>query len=414
LLGLSGKLDADLRLRGADPETATLLGSVVIRDGTLPIADTIGVVRDATAAFTFQPGRASLTVDGTIVAGTVHVEADATLDGVLPRRGSLRATAEGIELIMSSAPRVDGTLTAEVERQGDRWKVTAAIRRGSVTSRVTSERELHPSDMPDDLVFASTAPGARPPVPPARQVKEFIGDAPSKPFLDIILRVQGVAVDVPQLRGDVGGRVDVSIGADGALIEGKLEVVRGDVIVLERRYRLRRAVVTFDGGLDPLLDLQLERELPELTLFANITGRASDPELELASDPPTYTQGQLLAFALSDTASAAGSETSDAASNLFAAVASQAIVGAISPILPVRLDLIAYEPATASSSRAFVFGHWLTRRLLVLYRNRTEARVDENVNEAEIEYWLGRRVLFEGVAGDRGILGADLLWTRRW
>ena len=122
----------------------------------------------------------------------------------------------------------------------------------------------------------------------------------------------------------------------------------------------------------------------------------------------------LLAFALSDTASAAGSETSDAASNLFAAVASQAIVGAISPILPVKLDLIAYEPATASSSRALVFGHWITRRLLVLYRNRTEARVDENVNEAEVEYWLGRRVLFEGVAGDRGILGADLLWTRRW
>ena len=199
-----------------------------------------------------------------------------------------------------------------------------------------------------------------------------------------------------------------------ALVDGKLEVVRGDVIVLERRYRLRRAAVTFDGGLDPLLDLQLERELPELTLFANVSGRASEPELELASEPPTYTQGQLLAFAISDTASAAGSETSDAASNLFAAVASQAIVGTLSPILPVRLDLIAYEPATASSSRAFVFGRWITRRLLVLYRSRTEARVDENVNEAEIEYWLGRRVLFEGVAGDRGILGADLLWTRRW
>ena len=61
-----------------------------------------------------------------------------------------------------------------------------------------------------------------------------------------------------------------------------------------------------------------------------------------------------------------------------------------------------------------LFGRWLTRRLLVLYRNRAEARVDENVNEAEVEYWLGRRVLLEGVAGDRGILGADLLWTRRW
>lgn len=414
LFGVSGKLSADLRLRGTDPATAAILGTLQIRDGTVPIDDTVGVMRDTTATVTFEPAHVTVKVNGAVEAGKVTVDASAALDGLLPQRGTLTATATGIELITSSAPRVNGTLTADLERAGDVWKVTAEISKASVTSRVTRARQLHPSGMPDDLVFASTAPGAPTPVPPARQVKDFIGAPPTQPFLEIILRVKGVTVDVPLLRGDVGGRVDVAIGDDGAVIDGKLEVQRGDVMVLERRYRLRRAVVSFDGGIDPLLDLQLERELPELTLLANIRGRASEPRLELTSDPPSYTQGQLLAFAISDTASAAGSETTDAAANLFASVASQAIVGVISPILPVHFDVIAYEPASSSSSRAFVFGRWLTRRLLVLYRNRTEARTDENVNEAEVEYWLGRRVLVEGVAGDRGILGADLLWTRRW
>lgn len=414
LFGVSGKLDAELSVRGTDPDTAAILGTLVIRDGTLPIDDTVGVLRSTTASVTFRPAHVHATVDGLIGTGKLAIEADADLEGIVPRRGSLTATATGLELITSSAPRVNGALTATLDRDGELWKVTAAIEKASVTSRVTRGRTLHPSGMPDDLVFASTAPGAPTPVPPARRVKDFIGDTPTQPFAEVIVRVRGVAVDVPRLRGDVSGRVDISIGDDGAIIDGKLEVQRGDVLVLERRYRLRRAIVTFDGGLDPLLDLQLERDLPELTLIANIRGRASDPQLELQSDPPTYTQGQLLAFALSDTASAAGSETTDAASNLFASVASQAIVGAIAPILPVRFDLIAYEPASASSSRAFVFGRWITRRLLVLYRNRAEARPDENVNEAEVEYWLGRRVLVEGVAGDRGILGADLLWTRRW
>lgn len=414
LFGLSGTMDADLRLRGTDPAKATLRGSLAIRDGTLPIDDTVGILRNTNVDLTFAPAHMTAVIKGTVGAGTLSIEADAALDGLRPRRGTLVADAKGLELITSSAPRVTGRLTATIKRDGDTYNITAAVRNASVTSRVTRGRVLHPSGMPDDLVFASTAPGAPAPVPPARRVTDFIGDPPTRPFANIILRVYAVAVDVPRLRGDVAGRLDITIGDDGAIIDGKLEIQRGDVMVLERRYRLRRAIVSFDGGLDPLLDLQLERELPELTLIANIRGRASDPQLEFQSDPPTYTQGQLLAFALSDTASAAGSETTDAASNLFASVASQAIVGAISPILPVRFDLIAYEPASASSSRAFVFGRWITRRLLVLYRNRAEARPDENVNEAEVEYWLGRRVLVEGVAGDRGILGADLLWTRRW
>ena len=352
-------------------------------------------------------------ITGALESGRVEAVATATLDGVMPRTGKVDVTVRNLELITATAPRVDGKLHADIRYDGAQVKIDARVTDGEVRSRATKGRALHPSNLPPDMVFASTASGADPPKPAVAKVRDFVGAAPVEPFLLVTLRVEPVSVTMPELRGDVTGRFDIAVGVDGASLQGQLEVNRGDVELLERRYRLRRARVTFDGGFDPLLDIQLERDLPALTLYASITGRLSSP-LKLSSDPPNYTEGQLLSFAISDTAAATGNETADAASNLLAAVASQTLLSYITPILPVRLDVVAYEPASASTSRAFVFGRWITRKLLVLYRNRAEARPNENVNEAEAEYWLNQRVLLEGVAGDRGVLGLDLLWTRRW
>jgi len=228
------------------------------------------------------------------------------------------------------------------------------------------------------------------------------------------MRVEPVAVETPTLRGQITGRLEVALGLDRARVDGQLEVSRGEVVVAQRRYRLRRAVASFDGSLDPLLDVELERTLPQLTLIATITGRASDPHVTLSSEPDTYSQSQLLAIAMADNPLVAGDQTGDAAASLLAAIASQELMRAISPLLPVRLDVIAYQPASATSSRAFVFGRWITRRLLVLVRNRGEALANENVTEAEAEYWITPRLVVDGVAGDRTVLGLDLLWTRRW
>ena len=69
---------------------------------------------------------------------------------------------------------------------------------------------------------------------------------------------------------------------------------------------------------------------------------------------------------------------------------------------------------SSASSGAFVVGRWITSEILLLLRTRIDPRPDENANEAEVELWLNPRLLFEGTAGDRGVLGADLLWNRRW
>ena len=88
--------------------------------------------------------------------------------------------------------------------------------------------------------------------------------------------------------------------------------------------------------------------------------------------------------------------------------------GYIRRALPIDLDVLRYEAATASMGAAFTVGTWLTRSLFVAYRRRLAARPDENTNEAEAEYWITRRIMLEGVLGDRGVSGLDLLWRKRY
>jgi translocation and assembly module TamB len=180
-------------------------------------------------------------------------------------------------------------------------------------------------------------------------------------------------------------------------------------------YRIERASVRFDGPIDPVLDVKLIKDLPQLTMFVEVRGRASKPDLHLTSRPATYTEGQLLTFLIGGSPGAdPGSEVRDAASGVASALVSQKVGGYIEDYLPVQVDVLRYEAATASSGAAFTVGKWVTRRLFVAFRRRLEARTDQNAGEAELEYWLAPDILIEATTGDRGHHDADLLWLKRW
>jgi autotransporter translocation and assembly factor TamB len=185
-------------------------------------------------------------------------------------------------------------------------------------------------------------------------------------------------------------------------------------MVFDRRYLLSRAALEFDGGLDPLLDIQMSHEFTDVTMYVGIRGRLTNPDLQLTSSPAAYSEGQLLGFLLGGTPGAAGQDTKDALTGAAASVASQTVGGFVTRRLPVKVDVLRFEPATGSSSASFVAGKWVNEKLLVMIRSRIGPREDENNAETEVEYWLGRRILLDGVAGNKSVLGLDLLWTRRW
>jgi len=381
-----------------------------ITDAQVQIADQIGALSRGVVVLEVHPGHAHLSVTGAIETGDLELEADATLDGLLPRTAALDVIVRDLAIISTLAPRVAGDLHADLALAGDHWTVTGRLRDGRVVIPDEEGKPLHPAGPPADMVFIENGVIR---TPARTAIRTLIGKTPTHPFLVVGLRIDPVSVVSKQLRGDVSGRLQLAIGTDGIALDGTIEARRGEVTVFDRRYTLQNAAVTFDGGLDPQVDVQMSHDFTELTLQVAIKGRLSDPELQL-TPVAGYTEGQLLGFLLGGAPGGPSQDSTGALTGAATAVASQAISGFVTRKLPVKVDVLRYEQKTSSSSAAFVLGEWVTNRLLVLIRSRIEPREDENRSETELEIWLGRRVLLDAVGGDRGVLGLDLLWTRRW
>jgi autotransporter translocation and assembly factor TamB len=196
---------------------------------------------------------------------------------------------------------------------------------------------------------------------------------------------------------------------------GGVSADRGDLDLFGRRYEVSRAAVHFDGSLDPLLDVRITHQFPDVTTVTEVHGRVSKPELVMSSDPGTYSQGQLLGFLLGgdpngDPHTGGASEAMASAGSSFVA---NKIGGYVRDALPVNIDVLRYEAATASTGSAVVVGTWLTHSLFLAYRHHLEPRGVENTAEGQIEYWLSRRAVVEGTVGDQAD-GLDLLWRLRY
>lgn len=70
-------------------------------------------------------------------------------------------------------------------------------------------------------------------------------------------------------------------------ITGSVDAVRGNFDFLGKNFALTRGVVTFAGGAlsDPLLDIELTNETPDLTAHIMVTGTVRKMKLTLTSDP---------------------------------------------------------------------------------------------------------------------------------
>jgi hypothetical protein len=412
-LGVRGVLDADLQVTGG--ATARIAGVARISAVQLPLSDAVGTLRGGTIDATFVPGEARLAIGGAVEGGRLDARAVVGLAGLAPTGATVDVAVRDLTLITAQAPRLAGDLHLVATPVGSRWRLTARLRDGAVTVPDGRGRTLLPAGAPADLVFTDdTSAAARPPVTRATALATWLGTRPTAPRFAIDLTIEPVAVVSPLFRGEVSGALALLVGDDGATIDGRIGADHGTVLWFARRYRIDRAELDFDGSADPLLDIAVAYQFPQVELQVGVDGRLSRPRLTLTSNPGTYTEGQLLGFVLGGSPTAPGQEVADTVSGVLAAAASTLVGSFVNQALPFRFDVLNYEPGTATSSGAVVVGRWLTSRLLLLVRTRVDARADQNSSEAEAQYWLGQRLSIEGSAGNRGVLGLDLLWNRRW
>jgi hypothetical protein len=402
-----GVLDASLSVTSLDPRTMKAIGELHLAEARVPLAPAIGTLRRAKIDVIAGERDLRLRVAGHLGDGTVTADGTVALVGAAPSGGDLTLTLRKVSPIGAVEPQIDADVKMKVTKAQDRWIADVEVHNGDVRVPKGRGEKLKPVGPPTDMVFVNGGPAGR------RPRKE---EPPERPVIEARIHLGATHIESEEVRAVVRGNIKVTADGDSVGIVGAIEAYRGDVDLFGRRYLVERAAARFDGPPDPVLDIVITHDFPEVTTITTVRGRLSKPELIMSSDPGLYSQGQLLGFLLGGEPNgqpATGSPRDQVTAAGTSLIANR-LGGYVKKALPFSLDVLRYEAATASSSAAFTVGTWLTRSLFVSYRRRFEARADENTGEAEAEYWLTRRVMFEGVLGDRGYSGLDLLWRKRY
>jgi autotransporter translocation and assembly factor TamB len=402
---------ADLRLRAG----RQLTGEIHVTGGTLPIAAAVGTLRDVAADVTIDERAITGTIDGKLGRGTIRLAAAAATDLSTIDVRELRL--RNVSVLGGLRPIVSAKLgTADHEplvRRDGVLRGALTVEGASITFPEHPGTPLLDADAPTDLVFAG-----------AREAVAASGPrAPAHPWLVVDLALGPTRLEARNVVGSVGlgGKgtlrsktLTVSIG-DTVGVRGNLAIDNAHVDFLGRRYLLEASGVEFDGTIDPVLEIHMTHQFPALALKVDVRGRASQPEPQLSSDLGGYSRDQLVGFFVGgEPGGDPSSQTGEAVKGALALGISGQLGRRINKVLPVKLDALSCEPATTATSASCAAGKWLSQRLFLTYRQHLEPRSNENANDLQLQYRLGRKALIDMAGGDRGHLGLDLLWRHRW
>ncbi len=437
--GIGGRMDAKFTMIGADPTTSDLNGSLHITNGRLPIAPAVGTLFKGDVKIDIRNHALDVALTGKLGRGDVKLQAHAPLQGVTPKNGTLRLTVKKVQLIGTTEPVLSGVITADLARVDEVWQANMRIDRMTVKVPPEKGTKLSPVGAPNDLVYGGEKihHGVKKGTDAPRGFTKDDGTGPADlespsqvagplprrkpadaPVAIVKVVVRNVFVESNEVRGIVGGNLRVSIAQNKEVgVTGFISLTRGVLDLFNRRYIVDKANLQFDGSPDPVLDVRIMHDFPEVTMITEVRGRMSKPKLVLSSQPAQYTQAELLGFLLGgepggDPENAPS--TSERVAGAGASIIGNKVGGYVKGALPVDIDVLRYEAASSSSSAAVTVCTWITDALFLAYRQHLEARPDENSGEGEIEYWIKRRLVLEAVVGDRGVNGLDLLWRRRW
>jgi len=100
------------------------------------------------------------------------------------------------------------------------------------------------------------------------------------------------------LNFDVNLKAKKTFGKELALL-GKIEEIEGHVDQVPKRFIVKESNIVFKGGkkINPLLDIHVEYELPQVLIGINIGGSANRPKLDFTSDP-TMPKKDILSYLL--------------------------------------------------------------------------------------------------------------------
>ncbi len=410
-----GTLNADLTVTGFDPRTANILGEIHLKEARLPIAPQVGTMQRAQIDIVISKDQIKLAATGKLGKGDLKVDGTIALEGTNLSGGTAKLILHHVSPIGAVEPLIDSEITAKISRKNQTWIADVSIDKTFIAVDKTGGEALKPVGTPADLHLGlqkqkpqhvSAGQNGAPDAPAP----------PTQPGLIAHVTLHKTEVESKEFRTTLDGKLEVTMDADTMGVTGSIAANSGDLDLFDRRYRIERAAVYFDGTIDPQVEVRISHDFTDVTTVTQIRGRLSKPQLVLSSDPGLYSQSELLGFLLGGEPNGdpnSGSARDQATSAGTSIVANQ-IGGYVKKALPFDVDVIRYEAASATSSAAVTVGSWITHTLFFSVTQHLAARPDENSSEGKLEYWFTRQLELETTAGDRSYDGIDLLWRHRY
>lgn len=327
-------------------------------------------------------------------------------------RFALNASADQFPFPTPLRPSGTATTSLSVRLAESDRAITGRVEldRGELqVSDPTPERELHPLTLPPDYeVHGRERTAQREPSILERWLSVRTARVQARIPRGFWVRSELANADV---------RADTTVVWDGSqvLLEGEAEVVRGTITVVRRRFDVAEFVASFGASteINPSLRGRLTLDDRDLQVTILVGGRLRSPEVNISSEPAMSPAELALLLASGGAGGVAvGSGVAGTAlSGALNYVAGQ-VGRALTDFLP--LDVLAFELGPSGEAKQIEAGAYVTPDLFVSFVRNLFAQTNENTNEVQAEYHLGRRTSIRTRYGDRQSGGIDLLYQLRF
>jgi translocation and assembly module TamB len=342
--------------------------------------------------------------------GTASATARATLTG--SRLDSLSAHLSTHRYPVSQqglSAWLDSEIDVNAQRAGAHTKIQVAIRKALIElPELASEHPLQSIGPMDDVLFVGqAAEEAKPP-----------------PDIEVAITTPGaIQVRSPEAKLDLRLDLRVARAVGGLGVWGHIDGPNGQLTLLGRRYAVDRLHVSFDGAArpNPTLDVRVTRPMSDALMMVDVHGTANAPQVTFRSDPPIYTESQVLGEFISGDSESASVSTRSLDQQAIGAVSSL-VVGKLknelAPKLPI--DLIKIDVGNegyTDAGGAVEAGKYLTDNLYLAYVHQFGSAPGSrpiNHNEGRLDLRFLRHMLLETHFGDAAVGGIDVFWTRRF
>ncbi|MDO5621003.1 MAG: translocation/assembly module TamB domain-containing protein [Paracoccus sp. (in: a-proteobacteria)] len=293
---VEGPVDFDLRMQGR-PGLEALTGQVRLPNAR--IADPAAGVRIENIALTADLDRGRIVLDGTgnfaaggrvSVSGPVDLRGDREMDLVVTLDNVHLRDPELYETIANGQVRITGPeargalISGRVHLEDTEVRIPNSsfgakkipeIRHIADSAAVEATRAkagLTPWPSPASRQAGMSGPAATPSDRPMRL--DLLIDAPNRVF------VRGRGVDA-----ELGGQLRLSGNVRAVIPIGHLELIRGRVDLLGKRFDLTEGLIELQGSMIPVLRLVAQTEQNGILTEIIIDGEAMDPDITFQSSP---------------------------------------------------------------------------------------------------------------------------------